>query len=126
MNINKLIFKTKYSSSIILLNVSLLLFASCDCGHSMTGVVLDKETRLPVDSIIIGTMFDIRYSEYNYYTLTDSLGRFECSGLTGPSGFFKCSESKLIFRKSDYTSIEKVYPPGRTENDTILISRKNI
>jgi len=89
--------------------VSSLLY-SCDCNQNVSGIVLDKETNLPIEKATIQNL----NGDYNVFS--SEKGEFKISAISG--GIFNCPPMDVIVSKdgffSDTLSIknskqEKVY-----------------
>jgi len=72
--------------------MSLLFFASCDCTTHVTGTVIDRDTKEPIDSVY--------YSTFLWRDgITDSTGSFT----TGQrAGAFGCIWVKVDIHKEGY------------------------
>ena len=74
----------------------LLLLISCgDCLQDVSGTILDKDTKQPVDSVYI-------YNAKNnaIHTLSDNTGNFKLESISG--GLFSCPPMKVIIVKKGY------------------------
>lgn len=81
---------------------SLLLWSSCDCVQHARGIVLDKETLHPLDSVQFAKERDT--GDRLYPSITAADGIFEYSGI---SGGFRCPDPVLVFRRRGYKTMTK-------------------
>jgi len=89
----------KYVYSILICLTSLL--CACDCSQRVKGVILDKATNLPIDSVLItGKSGEI--TEYS-----DSTGSFDASSISG--GLYSCPLLGLAFTKEGYETLMSDY-----------------
>ena len=93
-NFNKYIY-------VILICITSLLFACGDCNQIFRGVVLDKTTKLPIDSVLITG----KNGEINEYS--DSTGSFKANSISG--GFYSCPLLGLGFTKKGYETATGEY-----------------
>jgi hypothetical protein len=101
-----------------------LLIISCDCLQQASGTVLDSDTKLPIDSVIISRYFNSdTVIEWNRNFYTDESGNFEFTGMAG--GLFGCPKIKLEIEKTGYENIIKKYRSCCTKNDTIYLKKVN-
>ncbi|MFV0529982.1 MAG: carboxypeptidase-like regulatory domain-containing protein [Flavobacteriales bacterium] len=93
----------------IILYFSFFLFlTSCDCYQVVNGVVLDKDTKNPLQGIIVSN----KNKEWNK-TTTDSLGHFKLSNI---SGGFCCPPMEILIEHSYYKTQEtKIQSGGYSE-----------
>ncbi len=111
---------------IIKLNILILIFAfitSCDCFRQVQGIVIDSETHLPIDSVIV-TDVEIADSlrSLDSVIYTDSLGSFNYTSMS--AGLFGCPKVLLVFEKKGYEKIIRKYKSCCTNNTTVIL--KNI
>ncbi|RYM33788.1 hypothetical protein ERX46_07410 [Brumimicrobium glaciale] len=99
MNLRKkLILKICFSAAV------LFLFISCECSRSANGKVLDEETLLPIDSVLVKAL-TVLYGE----VLSDSTGNyFLGSEMTGAVG--GCPDLEVSYSKKGYQSRIVVNP----------------
>lgn len=107
---------------LLILFVGGQIIFSCDCLQHTSGYVLDYETKLPLDSVLISRYFksDSIYP-IDKYIVTNEKGFFEFTGMTG--GLFGCPKLKLEIEKQGYENIIKKYRSCCTEKDTILLRK---
>ena len=74
---------------------------SCDCLQRIQVVVVDSETRLPIDKVMV------KESRRDLIMYTDSLGHFEITSMTG--GIFGCPKISLSLEKEGYNKVKKKY-----------------
>lgn len=97
-----------------------LFVSACDCVQEASGIVLDKTTGLPLDSVAIGKLGKEDPSQpYSYlHVYTDSTGRYEYGDISG--GLFGCPDLKLFFFKNGYETTGLTFPSA-TQNDTVYL-----
>ena len=76
-------------------------FTSCDCLQHIQGVVVDSETRLPINKVMA------KEDSRNRAIYTDSLGNFEITSMTG--GILGCPKISLSLEKEGYDKVKKKY-----------------
>lgn len=90
-----------------IIKISILLFvfaafASCDGVQHVRGVVIDADTRLPIDNVMVNqTSKSTTWAEY-----TDSLGYFDYFAVI-PG--FPIPKISLSFEKEGYIKVTKKY-----------------
>lgn len=90
-----------------------MIVNSCDCLQNVSGIVLDSETKKPIDSVFVKKISRDN-GEY-----TDKNGYFELMYTDG--GLFKCPPMKIIINKKGYK--QKVEEIENSESKIILIER---
>lgn len=101
-----------------------LTLTSCDCQYHLSGVVLDKLTKKPIQDVAIGktdtTDLD---NPFNRKTMTRENGDYEIYGTAG-----RCNEITMFFTKDGYETRKITFQNNST--DTILLqptpSQKNV
>ena len=83
---------------LIYLLLILIFFESCDCRQQAQGIILDKKTKKPIDSVYVHKLGE-QQGEYS-----DSTGSYKISEIDG--GIFGCPVLKLAFYKIGYKTIE--------------------
>lgn len=78
----------------ILILFSLILFASCDGVQEVSGIIVDSETKKPLDKVTIKALS----KDFTYYS--DENGYFEISGVTGFA--FSDNDLAIIISKDKY------------------------
>ncbi|MCU0435600.1 MAG: carboxypeptidase-like regulatory domain-containing protein [Bacteroidia bacterium] len=113
----------KKNHSFILLTIALLYFTACDCVVSAKGVVIDKTTGQPLDSVALG-----RYVKEDpkkpstKFEYTNNKGQFEYFGITG--GLLGCPSLTLYFSKEGYKTKEINYKCSNCSTvDTVYLER---
>ena len=96
-----------------------LIFASvamysCDCVQNVTGTVLDKATKLPIDSV-----YTQKIDRNHTHTYTDKNGFFELNDISG--GFRKCPPMEVAITKPGYEIVSLEMENSR--HDTIYLER---
>jgi|GEM_PF-2064119 len=90
-------------------------FSSCDCSQHAKGTVLDKATKMPIDSVYVHKVGQ----EIGGYS--DSDGSFKLSAIDG--GVFGCPIMEVVFIKKGYKTVsEKV---SDSENEIIYLEKNN-
>ena len=86
------------------------VFASCE-GYTCTdGIVKDKNTNLPLDSVLC---MDLN-AKYKLGMYTDSTGKFDLCGNFGGCGRNGCPDINVEFSKAGYKTISIVNPGSNT------------
>jgi len=104
-----------------ILKISILIFTfavlnSCDCLQHVQGVVIDSETRLPIDKVMI------KENSRDWVIHTDSLGNFEFTSVTG--GLFGCPKISLSFEKEWYNKATKKYKSCCSDNVVVVLEKQ--
>jgi hypothetical protein len=111
----------KFLATTTFLFIAFFAFTSCDCLQRANGIVLDKQSNLPLDSV---TVKRVPYADNGYEGYkTDGKGKFEIHFITG--GLKSCSHFKLAFSKKGYETLIKDFKACCSENDTILLISKS-
>ncbi len=81
-----------------------LIASSCDCVTDGSGIVVDADTGLPLDSVIVKSYVNkVKDRFFQSQMVTDSSGEFIGStGLTG--GFLGCPDLVIELSKDGYIS----------------------
>ena len=93
-----------------------LITSSCDCGQHIEGIVIDQDTQQPIDSVII-----IR-NKMDQYIYTDSLGKFNITGVT-VGGWFGYPGMSVSFIKNGYKKVTKRYKNWNDVPITIILEK---
>lgn len=91
--------------------VIVFLFGCGDCMQHATGIVCDKKTKQPIDSV------DVRKSITDISEYSDSTGFFNLTAISG--GVTGCPLMAVMFSKKNYLPITKEVKYG----DTIFLER---
>jgi len=95
--------------------ILLLILASCDCQYHLSGVVLDKLTKKPIQDVAIGkTDTTDLENPFNRKVMTTENGTYEIYGVAG-----RCNEITMFFSKDGYETEKIIFPNNST--DTILL-----
>jgi len=92
---------------------------SCTFLRYVQGTVIDADTQLPIDKVIIKNVEDNCEDlivDTDCFIRTDSLGNFEIFSPT--AGLFVCPKISLSFEKEGYKKVTKKY---RNWNDNIVV-----
>ncbi|MEI6815596.1 MAG: hypothetical protein WCL14_03215 [Bacteroidota bacterium] len=110
-----LVFKHFYISihkcSILILVIS--LFSGCDASQMAKGVILDKDTKQPINNVAMGK-YDYKGSSIEY---SKENGEFDWFSVGGTNDF------QLTFSKEGYKSLKVNFNDG-TINDTIYLEKQ--
>lgn len=103
---------------LITLFILTILVSSCDSGQEISGTVLDKETKQPIDSIYVQNL-DIGEEQ----TLTDSNGNFNLVSHESSLGSYR-------YMTVDLENYQKGYEKTRVDiknggHDTIYFVKKS-
>ena len=112
--------KTKrfsFQFTIAFLVYSCFLLNSCDCWTSGNGVVIDKITNKPLDSVIAKSYIDnVKDDSYVCEMYSDTNGKFY--GSTGNTG--SCQDLVIVLSKTGYKSATITNP----QKDTIRLEKE--
>ena len=103
----------------ILLFIIFSSLTSCDYFYSGSGIVIDRISKQPIDSVLIEAyLIDKNESLFVKQMYSDSVGRFHLS--TGPLGSHDM-DLVLIFSKEGYNNLIAKEPYG----ENIILERNN-
>lgn len=111
-----------------IIKIYLLLFiivisTSCDCLQHVQGVVLDVETQLPIDNVmVINNNLTDSLLTSDLIIYTDSIGEFDFTSMA--VGLFGCPKISLLLKKEGYETINKKYKSCCTEGVVIDLKKK--
>jgi hypothetical protein len=92
-----------------------LTLTSCDCQYHLSGVVLDRLTKKPIENVAIGKTDTTNLDNpFNSKTMTQKNGDYEIFGIAG-----RCNEITMYFSKDGYETQKMIFPNNST--DTILL-----
>jgi hypothetical protein len=107
------------NAGLILLTV--LILTSCDCMQLLNGVVVDKETRQPLDNVAIGQYKKEDPNQpYSKRFYSDSTGQFGYHSISG--GLLGCPDLELYFSKVGYKTSKQSFK-SYTQFDTIYLEK---
>lgn len=107
--------------NIIYIALIVSILSSCDCTQQADGVVLDKQTKLPVESVALGKYEKSDSTNpFSRRIYTDLKGRFDYNGISG--GIGKCPDLVLYFDKEGYKQL-KVTFESFSERDTVYLEK---
>jgi hypothetical protein len=109
MKVKKIELKT-----ILVVSITSIAFYSCDCNQNVSGTILDKTTKQPIESAY--TQNAIKNREHNY---SDKNGYFELQSISG--GFRGCPPMKVAITKEGYEII--TIEIENAQHDTIYLER---
>ncbi|POS00623.1 hypothetical protein Q361_1401 [Flavobacterium croceum DSM 17960] len=81
---------------LIILIVFINLFISCDCLQNGSGIIVDEETKKPINNV------EIKEVGKDFIQHSDENGYFEIHHISG--GLFSCSDITIIVSKKEYIS----------------------
>ena len=97
-----------------------LTLTACDCQYHLSGVVLDKVTKKPIQGVAIGktdtTDLD---NPFNRKTMTNETGDYEIYGMAG-----KCNTITMFFTKEGYET-QKITFQNNSADTILLQSNSN-
>lgn len=104
--------------------VIMIFFLSCDCAVNSKGIVIDSDTRTPIDSAEVRSIMVYKSGkeELDATFYSDSNGNFYASGLTNHDGLGKCANVKLEIIKDNFIS-QRIDAVGLND-DTIFMVRQ--
>lgn len=102
--------------------ILLFVLSSCvfDCIQNAEGVILDKNTKLPIDNVIISDENIQANSYVQNFKRSNKLGVFKFHRMAGG---YKCPDLALYFYKKGYT-LHKIILEPVTKNDTIYLEQE--
>ena len=103
---------------ICLLSFIFFLFTSCDCFQEVQGVVIDYESRSPIEGVMVN-LID-KYALVSFYT--DSIGSFKYFSMR--ASLFGCPKVHLSFEKEGYKKVTKKYKYCCTDNAIVVLKQK--
>jgi len=104
--------------TIILITMS---FTSCDCIQQATGIVLDRQSKQPIEKVSLGKYEkEDPNNSYSRRDFTDKNGLFNYSSTSG--GLRECPDLVLYFNKNGYKTTKMVFE-SYTTNDTVFLDK---
>lgn len=121
----------------------LVFITSCECIQHIQGIVVDAESRLPIEGVLVkrndisfdsvsrispdetimpNNSFGIDWDGGSHGKYTDSLGLFEFTYMA--SALFGYPKISLTFEKDGYIEFKKRYK-GYNEDTVIVVLKKN-
>lgn len=104
----------KQLSALIIFVFPIIVFVSCEGYRCAQGTVVDMETKLPLDSVVVEVI-----TAQPKYQFSDSLGMFKVCNSIGKCTP-DCKDIMIRFSKSNYKTITLINP----EKDAIVIMEK--
>jgi hypothetical protein len=98
--------------------IPLITLFSCDCYQSAEGVILDANSRLPLDNVQIVTSNDFERGQTEHLETSNEKGQFSYSDISG--GLFGCPDLVLVFSKEGYYNQRISFDSG-SKSDTIYL-----
>lgn len=95
----RLRFMKNFKNVFYLILCSICITSCGDCYQHISGRILDKNTKKPIDSVYISNVGN-GYGEYS-----DSTGKFEITATSG--GLFGCPAMKVAFNKDGYNLLSE-------------------
>ena len=106
---------------LILIIITSLTFASCDCVQQVTGIVLDRQTKEPIRNVSLGKYErEDTGNSFSRRIYSDDSGRFNYRSVSG--GFRDCPDLVLYFSKPGYKTAEMTFD-SFTHNDTVFLDK---
>lgn len=98
-----------------------LTLTSCDCIQQATGIVLDRQTRKPIDNVSLGKYEkEDSANSYSRRIYTDKQGHFDYHSTSG--GLRKCPDLILYFNKQGYKTSKMTFE-SFSANDTVFLDK---
>lgn len=91
------------------------IFTSCDCLLHVKGIVIDAETRMPIDNVVI------KEKDTDRVLYTDKLGNFEFGAMK--IGLLTCPKTSLSFEKEGYVKTSKKYKSCCADNVVVVLEK---
>ena len=107
-------------STVVLLSIITFIVTGCDCAQSADGVIFDRQTKKPVDSVNIATVDIFKNTVTGQGQYSAKNGRFKFNKISG--GIRKCPDLTLYFFKGGYKQISLTFE-SRSTNDTIYLDK---
>lgn len=105
---------------LLILILVILVFISCDCLQQAKGIVLDRETKRPIEDVFIYKYKNDNSNSPLKLSYTNEDGQFEYHSISG--GFRHCPDLTLSFKKRGY-KISEITFASVSVNDTILLEK---
>ncbi|MDP1817547.1 MAG: hypothetical protein Q8K92_24015 [Leadbetterella sp.] len=99
---------------ILVVSITSIAFYSCDCNQNVSGTILDKTTKQPIDRAY--TQNANKNNDHNY---SDKNGHFELQSISG--GFRGCPPMDVAITKGGYEIVTIEIENGH--HDTIYLER---
>lgn len=99
----------------VVLSFVSMFFCSCDCFMNVGGVVYDKTSGNPIDSVEYNVYEDNRYL-YTFHT--DSLGRYAWGFKGNP-----CPAISIVFEKKGYVANSVLFMKGEDDDINVVLHR---
>ena len=94
-----------------------LIFISCDCQYHISGIVVDAETKAPINNVTIGKTDSTDLDNpFNKKTYTKSNGQYEILGIGG-----SCKDITMYFSKENFETQKTEI--RNNSNDTIYLKK---
>lgn len=94
-----------------------VIFVACNCEKFGDGVVLDYDTKEPLNDVTVISYVEKSVSSYVSEMITDSTGVFTAGTGKTKGGFSGCKDLMVEFKKEGY-STRQVYNP---ETETVYL-----
>ena len=107
---------------VTLLLVTLGMIA-CDCRQQATGVILDRQTKIPIDSVIIATSDITQNTITGKVTYSSQDGEFKFDKISSGPG--SCPDLTLYFYKAGFGQ-KKLTFSTFSEKDTVYLENVNL
>src|SRR5580693_6336330 len=111
--------RIKYSIIVAIpfLLLIVLLVSGCDCNQSADGVILDNQSKAPIDSVSVATVDIFKNTVPGHIEYSGSNGHFRFSAI---SGGIKCPDLHLYFFKQGYNNTSLIFESYSIQ-DTIYL-----
>lgn len=108
--------KTYITGILTTLFVNILLLAGCDCPQKADGIIIDRQTNIPIDGVIISTVDILKNTITGRIVHSTKNGRFKFYKISG--GLGKCPNLTLYFYKPGFKQ-QKLMFSSSSINDTV-------
>jgi hypothetical protein len=102
--------------------ILLQLFTSCNDRFKITGIVVDKSSRAPLDSVAVTSLDEVSSKGYDWIsTFTSSEGKFMLE--YSSKEIKEKARIPFIFQKHGYGSVTEFFPRD-AKTDTIYLEKR--
>jgi len=116
----------------------LAFFSSCETVQHVRGVVVDADSQMPIEDVVVYQILPSKDSALLNHTsdkechpsetlsyVSDSHGRFNFMHVTG-SFTYRCPTLTLCFEKEGYLPVMMTYESCSTDSTIVFLKRQNV